>query len=72
MEMTTRCVASSMLELVGNSFCCDCPIHSDFVVLQGMFMDIKLNAMQHSVATLEKLCKRYLMHKDKNPLISSR
>uniref|UniRef100_A0A2P2IJ80 Nucleolar protein 16 n=1 Tax=Rhizophora mucronata TaxID=61149 RepID=A0A2P2IJ80_RHIMU len=39
---------------------------------QGMFMDIKLNAMQHSVATLEKLCKRYLMHKDKNPLISSR
>ncbi|KAJ1412624.1 Ribosome biogenesis protein Nop16 [Sesbania bispinosa] len=25
---------------------------------QSMFMDIKLNPMQHSVATLEKLCKR--------------
>ncbi|KAJ8749592.1 hypothetical protein K2173_026241 [Erythroxylum novogranatense] len=36
---------------------------------QAMFMDTKLNAMQHSVATLEKLCKRYHMHKDKNPLI---
>ncbi|KAB5527441.1 hypothetical protein DKX38_021288 [Salix brachista] len=36
-----------------------------------MFMDSKLNAMQHSVATLEKLCKRYHMHKDKNPLIRS-
>ncbi|KAE8009497.1 hypothetical protein FH972_005931 [Carpinus fangiana] len=36
-----------------------------------MFMDTKLNAMQHSVATLEKLCKRYHMHKDKNPLIVS-
>ena len=34
-------------------------------------MDTKLNAMQHSVATLEKLCKRYHMHKDKNPLIVS-
>ncbi|KAL2238980.1 uncharacterized protein LOC105163135 [Sesamum indicum] len=36
---------------------------------QSMFMDTKLNKMQHSVATLEKLCKRYHMHKDKNPLI---
>ncbi|KAH7578350.1 hypothetical protein ACOSP7_000409 [Xanthoceras sorbifolium] len=36
---------------------------------QAMFMDTKLNAMQHSVATLEKLCKRYHMYKDKNPLI---
>ncbi|CAI9761464.1 unnamed protein product [Fraxinus pennsylvanica] len=36
---------------------------------QSMFMDIKLNKMQHSVATLEKLCKRYHMYKDKNPLI---
>nr|GMD60938.1 nucleolar protein 16 [Ipomoea batatas]GMD66746.1 nucleolar protein 16 [Ipomoea batatas] len=26
---------------------------------QRMFMDTKLNKMQHSVATLEKLCKRY-------------
>lgn len=34
-----------------------------------MFMDIKLNKMQHSVATLEKLCKRYHMYKDKNPLL---
>ncbi|KAJ4727671.1 Nucleolar 16 [Melia azedarach] len=38
---------------------------------QAMFMDTKLNAMQHSVATLEKLCKRYHMYKDKNPLILS-
>ncbi|KAF8015097.1 hypothetical protein BT93_H0788 [Corymbia citriodora subsp. variegata] len=38
---------------------------------QAMFRDMKLNAMQHSVATLEKLCKRYHMHKDKNPLILS-
>ncbi|XP_015891921.1 uncharacterized protein LOC107426302 [Ziziphus jujuba] len=36
---------------------------------QGMFMDTKLNAMQHSVATLAKLCKRYHMYKDRNPLI---
>ncbi|XP_041019950.1 nucleolar protein 16-like [Juglans microcarpa x Juglans regia] len=38
---------------------------------ERMFMDTKLNAMQHSVATLEKLCKRYHMHKDRNPLIVS-
>ncbi|CAL1398593.1 unnamed protein product [Linum trigynum] len=38
---------------------------------QKMFMDSKLNAMQHSVATLEKLCKRYHMYKDRNPLIVS-
>ncbi|XVF72614.1 hypothetical protein PTKIN_Ptkin12aG0134800 [Pterospermum kingtungense] len=36
---------------------------------QAMFMDTKLNKMQHSVATLEKLCKRYNMFGDKNPLI---
>ncbi|XP_061365553.1 nucleolar protein 16 [Gastrolobium bilobum] len=36
---------------------------------QSMFMDIKLNPMQHSLATLEKLCKRYHMHSNKNPLI---
>ncbi|KAL6968515.1 hypothetical protein U1Q18_034319 [Sarracenia purpurea var. burkii] len=36
---------------------------------QSMFMDIKLNKMQHSVGTLEKLCKRYQMYKDTNPLI---
>ncbi|KAM5564024.1 hypothetical protein ABKV19_018572 [Rosa sericea] len=39
---------------------------------QRMFMDTKLNAMQHSVATLEKLCRRYHMYKDKNPLILTR
>ncbi|KAI3409425.1 Nucleolar protein 16 [Psidium guajava] len=39
---------------------------------QAMFRDMKLNAMQHSVATLEKLCKRYHMYADKNPLIRSR
>ncbi|CAK9175318.1 unnamed protein product [Ilex paraguariensis] len=38
---------------------------------QGMFMDTKLNKMQHSVATLEKLCKRYHMNKGRNPLILS-
>ncbi|XP_059659539.1 uncharacterized protein LOC132306235 [Cornus florida] len=36
---------------------------------QRMFTDTKLNKMQHSVATLEKLCKRYHIFKDKNPLI---
>ncbi|KAJ7977559.1 nucleolar protein 16-like [Quillaja saponaria] len=36
---------------------------------QRMFMDTKLNSMQHSVATLEKLSKRYNLYKDKNPLI---
>ncbi|EPS72724.1 hypothetical protein M569_02027, partial [Genlisea aurea] len=36
---------------------------------QAMFMDIKLNKMQHSVATLEKLCKRFRKFKDKNPLL---
>uniref|UniRef100_A0A5B7BRZ6 Nucleolar protein 16 n=1 Tax=Davidia involucrata TaxID=16924 RepID=A0A5B7BRZ6_DAVIN len=36
---------------------------------QSMFMDTKLNKMQHSVANLEKLCKRYHIYKDKNPLI---
>ncbi|KAF5176353.1 Multidrug resistance abc transporter atp-binding and permease protein [Thalictrum thalictroides] len=39
---------------------------------QKMFMDTKLNAMQHPVATLEKLCKRYHSCKDKNPLILAR
>ncbi|XP_043710908.1 uncharacterized protein LOC122659832 [Telopea speciosissima] len=38
---------------------------------QSMFMDTKLNAMQHSVATLEKLCRRYYINQDKNPLILS-
>lgn len=41
------------------------------LLLQAMFMDVKLNKMQHSVATLEKLCKRYHMFGDKNPLILS-
>ncbi|GFS39779.1 hypothetical protein Acr_00g0064860 [Actinidia rufa] len=36
---------------------------------QSMFMDTKLNKLQHSAGTLEKLCKRYHMYKDKNPLI---
>nr|KJB23276.1 hypothetical protein B456_004G089300 [Gossypium raimondii] len=42
------------------------------LLLQAMFMDVKLNKMQHSVANLEKLCKRYHMFGDKNPLILSR
>ncbi|KAK3021042.1 hypothetical protein RJ639_047289, partial [Escallonia herrerae] len=37
---------------------------------QSMFMDTKLNKMQHSLATLEKLCTRYRVYKDKNPLIN--
>nr|GEU69608.1 nucleolar protein 16 [Tanacetum cinerariifolium] len=36
---------------------------------QRMFMDTKLNKLQHSVATLEKLCKRYDMYKDRNPML---
>ncbi|XWS46667.1 hypothetical protein CRYUN_Cryun14cG0087400 [Craigia yunnanensis] len=36
---------------------------------QAMFMDTKLNKMQHPVATLKKLCKRYHKFGDKNPLI---
>lgn len=36
---------------------------------QGMFMDIRLNKMQHSVATLKNLCKRYHACGEKNPLI---
>ncbi|KZV32354.1 hypothetical protein F511_03637 [Dorcoceras hygrometricum] len=36
---------------------------------QRMFMDTKLNKMQHSVATLKKLCERYHTFKDKNPMI---
>ncbi|KAG7014368.1 hypothetical protein SDJN02_24545, partial [Cucurbita argyrosperma subsp. argyrosperma] len=39
---------------------------------ERMFMDTKLNSMQHSVATLEKLCKRYHSCLDKNPLILTR
>ncbi|KAL5065602.1 hypothetical protein RYX36_027339 [Vicia faba] len=36
---------------------------------QRMMMDIKLNPMQHSGATLEKLCMSYYIYKNKNPLI---
>ncbi|KAK9756972.1 hypothetical protein RND81_01G133100 [Saponaria officinalis] len=36
---------------------------------ESMFRDTKLNAMQHSVATLKSLCHRYHHCKDKNPLI---
>lgn len=36
---------------------------------QAMFMDTKLNKMQHSVATLEELCKRYKKFPDSKPLI---
>lgn len=45
------------------------PLFIYLFVVQRMFMDTKLNSMQHSVATLEKLCKRYHMHKDRNPII---
>uniref|UniRef100_A0A7N0T7D4 Nucleolar protein 16 n=1 Tax=Kalanchoe fedtschenkoi TaxID=63787 RepID=A0A7N0T7D4_KALFE len=36
---------------------------------EKMFMDTKLNSLQHSVATLEKLCKRYHMYGNKNPML---
>ncbi|KAL8100966.1 uncharacterized protein LOC141682533 isoform X1 [Apium graveolens] len=36
---------------------------------QSMFRDTKLNKMQHSVSTLEKLCSRYVMWKNQNPLL---
>ncbi|KAL9670678.1 hypothetical protein QQ045_008235 [Rhodiola kirilowii] len=36
---------------------------------EKMFMDTKLNSMQHSVGTLEKLCKRYHMYGNRNPVL---
>ncbi|OVA02653.1 Ribosome biogenesis protein Nop16 [Macleaya cordata] len=39
---------------------------------QSMFMDTKLNSLQHSLGTLEKLCQRYHANQNKNPLILSR
>ena len=39
------------------------------VDFEAMTRDIKLNSMQHSVATLQKLCMSYYIYKDKNPLI---
>ncbi|CAF2105035.1 unnamed protein product, partial [Brassica napus] len=37
--------------------------------ISSMYRDRKLNSMQPSVATLQKLCTRYLMYKDKNPVL---
>ena len=45
------------------------PFLISLFLLQSMFMDTKLNKLQHSAGALEKLCKRYHMYKDKNPLI---
>ncbi|KAL2323646.1 hypothetical protein Fmac_028025 [Flemingia macrophylla] len=39
---------------------------------QSMLMDIKLNPMQHSIGTLQKLCMRYHMYQNKNPLIKAK
>ncbi|XP_020210058.1 nucleolar protein 16 [Cajanus cajan] len=39
---------------------------------QSMLMDIKLNPMQHSIGTLQKLCIRYQMYQEKNPLIRAK
>ncbi|KAL9304818.1 putative ribosome biogenesis protein Nop16 [Arabidopsis thaliana] len=39
--------------------------------IEGMYRDRKLNSMQHSVATLRKLCTRYQIYKDKNPILVS-
>lgn len=38
---------------------------------QSMFMDIKLNKMQHSVAALKKLCDRYHACGDTNPMLTA-
>ncbi|CAH2039078.1 unnamed protein product [Thlaspi arvense] len=40
-----------------------------WIHLRSMFRDRKLNSMQHSVATLRKLCTRYQIYKDKNPIL---
>ncbi|XP_042516434.1 uncharacterized protein LOC122090781 [Macadamia integrifolia] len=53
-----RCHVRKLIEKYGDDY-------------QSMFMDTKLNSMQHSVATLEKLCRRYCVNQDKNPLILS-
>ncbi|KAL0648975.1 hypothetical protein Bca4012_091665 [Brassica carinata] len=37
--------------------------------ISSMYRDRKLNSMKPSVATLQKLCTRYLMYKDKNPVL---
>ncbi|KAJ4783353.1 nucleolar-like protein [Rhynchospora pubera] len=39
---------------------------------QAMFMDTKLNAMQHSVATLKKLCQRYYVTDGKHFISTSK
>ncbi|KAG5063221.1 hypothetical protein GLYMA_02G155400v4 [Glycine max] len=39
---------------------------------QSMLMDIKLNPMQHSIATLQKLCMRYHIYQNKNPLLKAK
>lgn len=54
-----RCHIGRLIEKYGDNY-------------QEMFMDTKLNAMQHSRATLENLCKRYHMYPEKTaPLILS-
>ncbi|KAJ4878771.1 hypothetical protein Rs2_35825 [Raphanus sativus] len=37
--------------------------------LESMYRDRKLDSMQHSVATPRKPCTRYLVYKDKNPVL---
>ncbi|XP_028219541.1 uncharacterized protein LOC114401264 [Glycine soja] len=39
---------------------------------QSMLMDIKLNSMQHSIGTLQKLCMRYHIYQNKNPLLKAK
>ncbi|KAG5002650.1 hypothetical protein AAZX31_10G018900 [Glycine max] len=39
---------------------------------QSMLVDIKLNPMQHSIGTLQKLCMRYHMYQNKNPLLKAK
>lgn len=48
---------------------CDETLSNIFWFEQGMYRDRKLNSMQHSVATLRKLCTRYQIYKDKNPTL---
>ncbi|KAL1216578.1 hypothetical protein V5N11_030213 [Cardamine amara subsp. amara] len=37
--------------------------------IEAMYRDRKLNSIQHSIATLRKLCTRYQIYKDKNPML---
>ncbi|KAL3517447.1 hypothetical protein ACH5RR_020036 [Cinchona calisaya] len=52
-----RCHVGRLIEEYGDDY-------------ESMFMDTKLNKMQHSVATLKNLCKRYHTCQGKNPSLN--